>query len=114
MNRSSASETSPGTRIPSASRYRQSASSPAEKKKLAEDVQKLLTSNPPEGEDPDAKLYQQLSSLSGPLFNKARPSGKQAKEYLSEESEVVKYLVEIGAPDSNEEHSVPAAEEEEQ
>jgi len=59
----------------------QSASSLAEKKKLAEELQRLLASNPPEGEDADAKLYQQLSSLSGPLFSKARSSGKQSKEY---------------------------------
>jgi hypothetical protein len=55
----------------------QSASSLAEKKKLGEAVQQLLTSNPPEGEEPDAKLYQQLSSLSGPLFNKAQTRGKR-------------------------------------
>src|SRR5207244_12556613 len=38
-------------------------------RKLADDVQKLLTSVPPAVKDsPDAALYQQLASLGGPLF----------------------------------------------
>ena len=48
----------------------QSASSVEEKQQLAADVQKLLTSGPPAAKDsPDAKLYQQLASLGGPLFS---------------------------------------------
>ncbi|MCI0541558.1 MAG: DUF1587 domain-containing protein, partial [Verrucomicrobiales bacterium] len=47
-----------------------SASGAEEKQRLAEDVQRLLTSDPPPGDDtPDAKLYQQLASLGGPLFS---------------------------------------------
>jgi len=40
-----------------------------EKQRLATEVQKLLVSGPPEKkESPDAVLYRQLASLSGPLF----------------------------------------------
>jgi len=40
-----------------------------EKRKLAGEVQKLLTSGPPVAKDsPDAALYRQLASLGGPLF----------------------------------------------
>lgn len=47
----------------------QSAPDPAEKAKLAGEVQDLLTQGPPaDKENPDAKLYQQLASLRGPLF----------------------------------------------
>jgi hypothetical protein len=47
----------------------QSARSAEEKRKLAEDVQKLLTSVPLTAKDsPDAALYRQVASLGGPLF----------------------------------------------
>src|SRR5439155_5838333 len=59
----------------------QSASNPEEKQTLAEDVQKLLTSGPPAAkESPDAKLYQQLASLGGPLFNGARSRAKTPEQ----------------------------------
>jgi Protein of unknown function (DUF1592)/Protein of unknown function (DUF1588)/Protein of unknown function (DUF1587)/Protein of unknown function (DUF1585)/Protein of unknown function (DUF1595)/Planctomycete cytochrome C len=46
----------------------QAAQSPAEKEKLAENLQKLLTSGPASAKSaPDAALYRQLSSLTGPL-----------------------------------------------
>ena len=42
-----------------------------EKRKLADDVQKLLTSGPPAVKgNPDAALYRQLASLGGPLFGR--------------------------------------------
>jgi hypothetical protein len=45
------------------------AGSPAEKRQLAEQTQKLLVSGPPASKDhPDALLYRQLASLGGPLF----------------------------------------------
>jgi len=48
----------------------QSSERTEEKQKLAEDLQRLLTSGPPESKDsPDAALYRQLASLSGPLFS---------------------------------------------
>ena len=40
-----------------------------EKQQLAEAVQKLITSAPPVGDSPDATLYRQLTSLTGPLFS---------------------------------------------
>jgi hypothetical protein len=44
-----------------------------EKQQLADKVQQLLTSGPPAAkESPDAKLYQQLASLNGPLLEVAR------------------------------------------
>jgi hypothetical protein len=47
----------------------QAAGGGEEKRKLAEGVQKLLTSGPPSGKDsPDAALYRQVASLGGPLF----------------------------------------------
>jgi len=59
----------------------QSTPNPQEKEKLAEELQKLLTSGPPVAkESPDAKLYQQLSSLSGPLFNGARTAAKTGEQ----------------------------------
>lgn len=43
------------------------------KGKVADDIQKLLTSPPPEAKDsPDAVLYRQLTSFSGPLFGALR------------------------------------------
>ncbi|MCC6820847.1 MAG: DUF1592 domain-containing protein [Verrucomicrobia subdivision 3 bacterium] len=52
---------------------------PAEEKfKLAQAVQTLLTSSPPEAKDsPDAKLHQQLASLSGPLFKNQRGGSRR-------------------------------------
>ena len=47
----------------------------AQKQKLADDLQRLLTSGPPQAkESPDGKLYRQLVSLNGPLFRKALES----------------------------------------
>ncbi len=49
----------------------QLASNADEKRKLADDVQKLLTSGPPAGTgSPDVMLYRQLASLGGPLFGR--------------------------------------------
>ncbi len=49
------------------------AASGAEQRALADKVQELLTSGgPKEKESPDGKLYQQLWSLSGPLFKEFR------------------------------------------
>ncbi|MDB6032719.1 MAG: cytochrome [Verrucomicrobiales bacterium] len=51
----------------------QSAEQAEEKSRLADEVQKLLTSGPPAGKDnPDAALYRQLASLNGPLFAGAK------------------------------------------
>jgi hypothetical protein len=48
----------------------QSEPSSQAKQKLALELEKLLTSDPPNADEgPDAKLYQQLSSLGGPLFS---------------------------------------------
>ena len=53
----------------------QSAATAADKQRLANDVQKLLVSGPPEMKDnPDAVLYRQLASLGGPLLSAARNS----------------------------------------
>jgi hypothetical protein len=53
----------------------QAASDRNEKVALAEDVQKLLNSGPPAGdENPDALLYRQISSLGGPLIGAAPDS----------------------------------------
>ena len=53
----------------------QSAATAADKQRLANDVQKLLVSGPPEMKDsPDAMLYRQLASLGGPLLSAARNS----------------------------------------
>ena len=57
----------------------QAAEQPAEKQQLAEAVQKLLTSAPPAGDSPDAALYRQLTSLSGPLFSSATPAETTAE-----------------------------------
>jgi hypothetical protein len=47
----------------------QSAATAEEKERLADEVQKLLTSGPPEGKDnPDAALHRQLTSMNGPLI----------------------------------------------
>ena len=56
----------------------QTASSVEEKAKLADDMQRLLTSAAPEKKDsPDAALYRQLTSLGGPLLNQIRSSQRQ-------------------------------------
>jgi hypothetical protein len=48
----------------------QASSDAGEKRKLAEDVEKLLVSGAPaDKESPDAALYRQLASLGGPLFS---------------------------------------------
>ncbi len=53
----------------------QSAATAADKQRLANDVQKLLVSGPPEMKDsPDAVLYRQLASLGGPLLSASRNS----------------------------------------
>ena len=46
----------------------QSTEQASDKHQLAEEVQRLLTAAPPAGESPDATLYRELTSLSGPLF----------------------------------------------
>ncbi len=58
----------------------QSAQNAEEKLKLAQAIQNLLTSAAPAAEEnPDAKLYQQLTSLSGPLFkNRLRGSRRES------------------------------------
>ncbi|MFO0917332.1 MAG: DUF1592 domain-containing protein [Planctomycetaceae bacterium] len=65
----------PGSVIPAGSvlaRW-QAANDSTEKRKLADEVQRLLTTRPPEDANhPDAVLFRQLSSLSGPLFAGAR------------------------------------------
>jgi hypothetical protein len=51
----------------------QRAASPADKERLARELQALLTSGPPKAKDsPDALLYRQLASLRGPLVNAVR------------------------------------------
>ena len=48
----------------------QGATDPAERKKLADVLQKLLTGTPPtDKESPDGSLYRQLSAPGGPLFS---------------------------------------------
>jgi hypothetical protein len=55
----------------------QAAKTAEEKETLAQSIQKLLTTGPPDQKDsPDAALYRQLSSLSGPLFRR-RQSGQR-------------------------------------
>ena len=69
--------------IPAQSRLAtwQAAKNADEKRKLADDVQKLLTSAPPEPKDsPDAALYRQLTSLGGPLFAKFQSSPLAPRE----------------------------------
>ena len=51
----------------------QAAEKADEKQQLAEAVQKLLTSAPPPAGSPDAALYAQLTSLTGPLFSETTP-----------------------------------------
>ncbi len=59
----------------------QSAERAEEKLKLAQEVQNLLTSGvPSEKDNPDAKLYQQLASLGGPLFAGARSARDNRRE----------------------------------
>ena len=59
----------------------QSAENAEEKLKLAQAMQTLLTSAAPAAKDsPDAKLYQQLASLSGPLFAKTRSARSSRRE----------------------------------
>jgi hypothetical protein len=59
----------------------QSASSPEEKLRLAEAVQKLLLAGGSAAkESPDAKLYQQLASLGGPLLATAYQSRSSRRE----------------------------------
>ncbi len=58
----------------------QSASKVQEKRKLADELQNLLTSGPLGAKDsPDVKLYQQLASLRGPLFN-LKPGSRRREE----------------------------------
>ena len=59
-----------GTLIPRGSLLArwQSSDDPAEKRQLAEALQKLLTSPPPAEDTPDRALFRQLTSLAGPLF----------------------------------------------
>ncbi len=60
----------------------QTSRSAEDKQKMADAVQTLLTSGPPAARDhPDAVLYRQLTSLSGPLFRGAlaRPVGERIK-----------------------------------
>jgi hypothetical protein len=64
----------------------QAARSDVERNQLAENVQKLLSSGPPEKKDsPDAALYRQLASFGGPLLRpsasgpiRASPNGAQS------------------------------------
>src|SRR5262249_26260203 len=59
----------------------QSEPSSQARQKLAEDLQKLLTSDPPNADEgPDTKLYQQLSSLGGPLFSSLLSKTKASGE----------------------------------
>ena len=59
-----------GTVIPAGSVLaRWLAASEAEKAQLAQEVQKLLTSAAPPAGSPDAALYAQLTSITGPLFS---------------------------------------------
>jgi hypothetical protein len=55
------------------------------KGKVADDVQKLLTSPPPEAKDsPNAVLYRQLTSFSGPLFTAMRSAVPAAETNKTE------------------------------
>lgn len=58
----------------------QSAEKPAEKQRLAQEVQKLLTSAPPKPDTPDGTLYRELTSLSGPLFAGTSASKAESRE----------------------------------
>ncbi len=71
----------PGSVIPAGSLLArwQAANSAEEKRKLADEVQRLLMTKPPEeAQHPDAVLYRQLSSLGGPLFAGARSQKRPA------------------------------------
>ena len=57
----------------------QSAGQAEERRRLAHELQQLLTSPaPPAGDSPDAALYRQLSSLAGPLFAGEMKHGTEA------------------------------------
>lgn len=57
----------------------QASNDAAEKTRLAEDVQKLLTGTPPsDPKNPDAVLFLQLSSIGGPLFAGSRAEQRPA------------------------------------
>lgn len=56
----------------------QSTTAAEERSALAKEIQKLLTSAPPEKKDsPDAVLHRQLTSLGGPLFHSLGRSGRE-------------------------------------
>src|SRR6185436_19843908 len=73
------SETGPAIPAGSLLAKWQATPSAEEKLRFADQVQKLLASGPPASkESPDAKLYQQLASLGGPLFkNQIRGSRRE-------------------------------------
>jgi hypothetical protein len=56
----------------------QAAKDPAEKQRLADEVQRLLVGGAAGKESPDAALYQQLASLGGPLLSAARASASKS------------------------------------
>ena len=73
----------------------QTAKGAEEKQKLAEEVQKLLTSGPPkektpsaDKESPDVALYRQLASLGGPLLNRKPADGEGNKPDTAPPSDV--------------------------
>jgi len=77
----------------------QSAASLADKLKLAQEVQKLLNSGAPAAKDsPEAKLYQELSSLGGPLLAGARSARTRAQERTQLASPKSESLVSAPAP----------------
>jgi hypothetical protein len=79
----------------------QTAQSAEEKQKLAESVQKLLTSGPPSAKDsPDAALYQQLASLGGPLFRSSRRVGRGFETHRDESSRRKQENESVGLEDS--------------
>jgi hypothetical protein len=62
----------------------QAAADAGDRQKLAADVQKLLTGEPPAAKDsPDAQLYKQLSSFGGPLLGLGRAGGDGGKNSSS-------------------------------
>src|SRR5207302_700312 len=55
------------------------------KRKLAEQMQKLLTAGPPaDARHPDAQLYRHLASLGGPLLAKVQPRSKAGAASVKE------------------------------
>jgi hypothetical protein len=62
----------------------QQAATPAERRKLAEEIANLLSNGPPQAADhPDAKLHRQLTALAGPLLGHGWKSVRPTKKTVA-------------------------------